>query len=90
MEAYHDPVFLSRGIVMDDLVVVVGLASSGSGEGGLSGMIWRSSKPNFLEVALKRSVILPATLEATFGREQWMFEVVRGDRSCVEGIWGNL
>lgn len=60
-------------------------------------LFWQSEKPWFLSVDFKRPMVLPSVLDITFAmereeanRSKYGFEVVRGEKVHVTGVYGEL
>jgi acyl dehydratase len=58
----------------------------------ISQLIWESSKPCFVEVAFKRPMVLPISLEVKFqqGVDARRLKVARNDKVHIEGSWGMI
>jgi acyl dehydratase len=60
-------------------------------------ILWRSEKPWFLSIDFKRPMVLPTMLDVKFtveekvaNRSKYGFEVVRGEKVHVSGVYGEL
>lgn len=77
-------------------IVIEKLQGSPSSE-EVGQLVWESKRPSFVEVTFKRPMVLPISLKMKFelasgsgGRSSSCFEVVRSDKTYIEGTWDVL